>query len=839
MADVVQLAREVKMIRSGLPIDELVRRSRLIDKLEGQLNGYKSEIKQFKRTTAETSKEVKKATKQLNAYQKEFNKVKQQISKDAKKFADEIKKNTQGIRDTYDKLNKPLERITKGLDKYVGAASLGFGIAGVAISFMALKASERNQAAFDKQVNRFQVDMSKQLGILYTFKSRFDKFQKEVDRRFQVLNREADLASNAIKMARTYADRAYKLANDGLYESRVRISRLNDVAAQARSNASKALLQQTALQNQLTQAQVQAKNAAIEASKARVGVQLVDSKATTAQLQAKTAQSEATQARVGVKLADSKATTAQIEAKQANAKAVSLQPQVTQAITTANQAVAIARNIKVPPPVTTVVNQGDTTTAPQKKMSQSEFNQYLRQNGIILKVDAAQTTAQTALEVASKGAAEPIGNKALGIGSTALSLGANNQSQLNRLDAEFKQFKANPPSLLDPRVPELQQKIRERETVDNQALQKLNEIQAGNALLVPAVIAGLTPAMQAAIGRGNQNLLEQLPDKTATAVQNAPCSGRGCGGRTAARVDGLADELGALRNQVNSLPNTVGNVVNAGANAAQIPLLNTINNKLGAQLPNGGISGKLNRLGSWLGIDRAMNTLTLFVTIHNAAFLSGQLGTTLLEVVSQGLAVFQIKDLDGNAIDLNSAIGQGFEAFLKSVVGQENYAKLSVTWAKASRVYQAAANVLSTLSSIQQATLSAVEIVSSQSSKIGNALRAYGAVGEKAYEWMNPNPNFDNRFFVALEKADDAANMVLSVTSDVLTAQEQLLQLEKDKEEFKAAQKGLREDGTVVKPGFEKPEFEPKKALEDARKAFVKTANIDPNALKESSDGNS
>ncbi|HEY9658498.1 MAG TPA: hypothetical protein V6C65_08620, partial [Allocoleopsis sp.] len=241
------------------------------------------------------------------------------------------------------------------------------------------------------------------------------------------------------------------------------------------------------------------------------------------------------------------------------------------------------------------------------------------------------------------------------------------------------------------------------------------------------------------------------------------------------------------------------------------------------------------RTGKFLGIDRMLNFLTLFVTIHNAAMLSGQLGTTLGELVSQGLAVVGIKDVDNNPIDINQALGRSFQAFLVSVVGQENYVQLSTTWAKASRVYQAAANVLSTLSSIQQATLSAIEIVSSQSSKIGNALRAYGAVGERAYDWMNPNPNFDNRFFTALQQAEDGASMVLGVTSDILSAQEQILQLEKDKLEFRQTLAGVKEENgqqVQLPEGFPKPANEPKGALEAARKAFVESANITPDTLK-------
>lgn len=829
--DVVSLAREAKLIRSGLPLQELARRAQLVERLERQFGEVKTDALNAGNAAKTANTEAKNATKTANT-------LRGQVTQDLRRLGDEITK-------TYDKLNGPLERVTKGMDKWINLISGVLGVAGVVISLMALKASEANQAAFDRSINLAAIEGQRQGSINQLLANRIKENKAELaktNKRIDVLNREADLASNAIKLARSWADRAYKLANDGLYESRTKIKRLNDVVAEARSNASKALQGNTALKQ---------------------NVSLVETKIRTIDVKATTIAADVQQAKVGVKLVDSKATTALATAQQLPAKipiAVNnaiapLKPQIQQAQTTAQQAKAenppqnqrIAelenkvRAIQNAPKVNTGNSTGTGTN--EATVNQAQINRYVNNSiagmGILPRLTAAQVTADAALARSTAALGKP---EIEPIGRNALALGSNNSAAIDKLNQDIQQLKA--PNILEPRLRTVETKVREQEKVNQEANNKLDGLTLQQALLPAAILAGLTPALQG-INTNLSNLGQTLPDKTASAVSAAPCNGRGCGGRTAQRVDDLAGEMGALRNQVNGLPNTVGNVVNganAVANGAQLGLLNTINNKLGAPVPGGiggvvsGLSTKLNKLGSWLGIDRVMNALILFTTIHNAAMLSGQLGTTLLEVISQGLAVFQIKDLDGNPIDLNSAIGQGFEAFLKSVVGQENYTKLSTTWAKASRVYQAAANVVSTVSSIQQATLSAVEIVSSQSSKIGNALRAYGAVGEKAYGWMNPNPNFDNRFFTALEKAEDGASMVLSVTSDVLTAQEQLLQLEKDKDEYRAAQKGLKQDGTPVVPGFEKLEFEPKKAAEDARKAFVKAANIDPNSLK-ASDG--
>ena len=67
-----------------------------------------------------------------------------------------------------------------------------------------------------------------------------------------------------------------------------------------------------------------------------------------------------------------------------------------------------------------------------------------------------------------------------------------------------------------------------------------------------------------------------------------------------------------------------------------------VNNKLGDQL-TGGIGGKLTRMSNWLKLPQVVNTLTLIVTLHNAAMLSSALAETLGSVLSTGLAAVGIK----------------------------------------------------------------------------------------------------------------------------------------------------------------------------------------------------
>lgn len=790
--DILTLQREAKLIRSGLPLNELVERSKLVDRLNKQFGEVKNDIKKFERTANTAASEAKKATQNVNRYQREFNKVKQQVGRDLRRLGDDINKKTKPLQDAYKKVDRGVQRLTKGLDKFASAAGIGFGLAGVVISFMALWASEANQAAFDRQVNAFQVLASKELGLMQQLKSRIDKTNKRTD----VLEREADLASDAIKQNRSIADRAYKLANDITYEARVKIRKLNDIVAQANSNASKAFIQNTSLKNDVKQTQSSLKTIEVK-------VQKVDVKAVKAE-------SEALQARSGVKLVDSKATTALATAQQIPAKipiAVNnaiapVKAQVQQAQQAAQQAKAEnppqnqritelenkVRAIQVKPATNTPTPNSPTTNNPT--INQADVNRAVNNSiagmGILPRLTAAQVTADAALKQSTaalnKPELEPIGRNALG-------LGANNSAAIDRLNQDIQQLKA--PNLLEPRVTGVETKLREREKMDAAANQKLDQLVAdrskldlmltglgGLALMAPSIINNLGPK------------IDGLPDKTASAVAAAPCNGRGCGGRTAQRVDDLAGEMGALRNQVNGLPNTVANVVNSGANAVQIPLLNTINNKLGAPVP-GGIGGLLQKFSNsfekfaeWAHLDRILNVLTFTATVHNAYMLSNALTQTFFSMISNVLAAIGIKDKDNNPLDINTIVGQSIENLLKGMLGASTVDGMKAEWKKYSRIYQAAANIINSLQSIGYSILGAMEVLGNWIASIGNALKAWGVVWERAYRWMNPQVDFQNPYFTAINNLENVVSNIDQVAQEVLSIQDTVGQLGKQKAEL-------------------------------------------------------
>ncbi|KAM3102097.1 hypothetical protein ACKFKH_32400 [Phormidesmis sp. 146-20] len=280
-----------------------------------------------------------------------------------------------------------------------------------------------------------------------------------------------------------------------------------------------------------------------------------------------------------------------------------------------------------------------------------------------------------------------------------------------------------------------------------------------------------------------------------------------------------------INGKLDGLAGKIGAGISAADMASNLFLLNQINSKLGDQLP-GGIAGKLTRLSQWLHLDRILNVLTYVNTLHNAYMLSNGLTQTLFSMISNVLAAVGIKDAENNPLDVGAIIGKSVDAFAKSVLGVETVDGIKAEWKKYSRIYQAASNLLWSIQSIGQSILGALEIVGSMVAKIGNALRKWGAISEKAFGWMNQTPNYQNRFFTALEKAEEVTSNIDSIAGEVLSIQDTITQIRTQKTELEKALK--QDEGT--KQGKESPEANELKKSEEKAKNDSKPPTIPPEA---------
>jgi hypothetical protein len=333
-------------------------------------------------------------------------------------------------------------------------------------------------------------------------------------------------------------------------------------------------------------------------------------------------------------------------------------------------------------------------------------------------------------------------------------------------------------------ITKIDTKLREQEKVNGLALPKLDQI------------LGILPLIPARAADAIKPSIPTIPEIT-TATGTAMCNNlkTGCG------KNAINDAVSNVTGNANTNAANILGAVNAVGQGADLALLGVINSKLGEQLP-GGIGGKLTRFAQWAHLDRALNIMVFAATIHNAAMLSNNLGQTLLSLIGNLLGVVGLKDAEGQAFDIGSVISKGIEGLIKGAVGEENYKTLDATWKRANRIYQAAANLLNSIQSLSASILSALEVVGQWNAKVGNALKRFGVVGEKAYTWMNPNVNFQNKYFTALENATNVISQVDQVASEVLSIKETIGQIADQKKELNDSLK----ENDAIKQKAELPE---------------------------------
>ncbi|MFN6485519.1 MULTISPECIES: collagen-like protein [unclassified Nostoc] len=269
------------------------------------------------------------------------------------------------------------------------------------------------------------------------------------------------------------------------------------------------------------------------------------------------------------------------------------------------------------------------------------------------------------------------------------------------------------------------------------------------------------------------------------------------------------------------------NVVSAAANTAQLALLNIINSKLGAQV-TGGISGLVTSVAQNTYVEKALAVLTFATTLHNALMLTNNLGQTLGSIINTILGLILPKGLDGTPIDIGAVLGKTTTTLIQDAIGTDNYTKLTQEWAMANRIYQASANVFNAITNATSTLINGLEVIGSHTAKIGNALKYWGVLGQKAYEWFHPSPNFHNRYFTFLNNAEAGANTIQAVVQVPVSIVDAKNQIDSANAEFKSAIKGDKNpDGTPKESGIPTEENKDKKDEIEQAKANSQPFSFD------------
>ena len=314
------------------------------------------------------------------------------------------------------------------------------------------------------------------------------------------------------------------------------------------------------------------------------------------------------------------------------------------------------------------------------------------------------------------------------------------------------------------------------------------------------------------------------PDALRNAAEAGACRTTQPGGCTSNLINNAVGNINQNTNgRIDGL-----NTANGLANAEQLRLLNVLDNKLGAQIPNLGIGGKLTNFVNWSVVDRAINLVSLMASLHNVFMLSNAVKETFFDVLDNLLgAGFNIAPKifgtsDGSAIDAREYFGNATDSFFSGLFGKTEWVAIKAQWKAYNTIYQSATNIYENLRQIHSETQELCNQARNYVSELGNALQDEGMISEDNWNYKDPNKRVKSKSFAKLERIASG----LETLQNTLEALEQVTSSVREitdtaneiKENFEAidkaisdANKAAKTDRDTKEEGLELPNF----SLED------------------------
>jgi hypothetical protein len=244
-----------------------------------------------------------------------------------------------------------------------------------------------------------------------------------------------------------------------------------------------------------------------------------------------------------------------------------------------------------------------------------------------------------------------------------------------------------------------------------------------------------------------------------------------------------------------------------------------------------GLRGRLKKILDRLQIMRIMNLMGTVASLHNAAMLSRNLGETLGEAT--GTVITAIGRATGlmsaeESIDVNQILGETFNDFMKASLGESVWNGTKENWKRANRILSSASNIVYTMRSMADSARSIAEFTAENTGRIGNALKKWGVVGERAYPWMSERVTartaFQKKiddFREGVDSLEDAASALSSVAGETVSIQDEAIQLKTQWDTFNTNVAGA--------PPKVVPNNAPVKSVADTAKAV--SVGLEPSAI--------
>jgi hypothetical protein len=232
-------------------------------------------------------------------------------------------------------------------------------------------------------------------------------------------------------------------------------------------------------------------------------------------------------------------------------------------------------------------------------------------------------------------------------------------------------------------------------------------------------------------------------------------------------------------------------------------------------------------------VQTTVNWLTFFVVFNNAMMLGRNVVETVGDLMTLSLEAFRrqfgLKDREDEMIDVNEAVRKGFDLWMVSLLGKDQYQALLAKWIQFNRIYQAGAQILYNVRSLFDGSRAILELLATNVSRIGNALKNSRIVNGDAYPWMAENVSALTarwqRMYQAIENVENTASVLSGISGEVINIQDEAAELAESKQRFEEAldqgQRLVDPDGKP-KPGDNKPI----QALEDAKRRVSEAGDI-------------
>jgi hypothetical protein len=189
---------------------------------------------------------------------------------------------------------------------------------------------------------------------------------------------------------------------------------------------------------------------------------------------------------------------------------------------------------------------------------------------------------------------------------------------------------------------------------------------------------------------------------------------------------------------------------------------------------------RFDRLAKWLKLPQILSVLNTVLLLHNALLLSRSLADTLVELTTQVLTVFGVKDESGNFIDVHEVLGNSINNFIVSLIGQEAWTGTKEVWIRGSRIVTSATQVVWSIRSIGDSLHELSEWTLENVGKIGNSLKRDRVVKPTSYPTMiekvgplDPRRKAIYDYMEGIESLEDAASSLFTVTGEIINIQEE------------------------------------------------------------------